>query len=110
LSIGLDDAGTKLVSAAVDAGIAVSVDDKRGNIAIACGRSCAYATLGVSLETVLRRAIYALFHDVMANYVIDGRQAGLGVALSCCSLVVQDTAKEWLRKLHEAFSKAGSEA
>lgn len=110
LSIGLDDAGTKLVSAAVDAGIAVSVDDKRGNIAIACGRSCAYATLGVSLETVLRRAIYALFHDVMANYVIDGRQAGLDVALSCCSLVVQDTAKEWLRKLHEAFSKAGSEA
>lgn len=110
LRIGLDDAGTKLVSAAVEAGLSVTVDDKRDMITIACDRSCAYATLGVTLETVLRRAIYALFRDVVANYVIDGRQAGLSVAISCCSLVVQDAAKEWLLKLHEAFSKVGSEA
>jgi hypothetical protein len=110
LRIGLDDTRGKLVSAALATGATVTVDEKRDDVVIACGITCAYATLGVSLETVLRRAIYALFKDVIANYVIEGRQAGLSVAISCCSLVVQDAAKEWLLKLHDAFDKANSNA
>jgi hypothetical protein len=105
LKIGIES-DSKLVSAAVDRGATVSYDPGMEDIAIACIRTSAYTMLGVNLEFVLRRAIYSLFKDVIANYMIDGRQVGLDVTLGASSYLIQETAKTWLKQVHEAFNKA----
>ena len=105
LKIGIED-DAKLVSAAVDRGASVSYDPGMEDVVIACIRTSAYTMLGVNLEFVLRRAIYSLFKDVITNYVIDGRQAGLGVTLAASSFIIQETAKTWLKQVHDAFNKA----
>ena len=98
----------KLVSAAVDRGATVTVDQAMGTIVLACIRTEAYAFLGANLEFVLRNAVVALAKDVLANYAFTARQSGVDQVVSASSKVVQDTALIWLEKLVAAFDKADS--
>lgn len=62
-------------------------------------RTLAYAFLGVGLETVLRRACFALLKEATSNMVFAGKNASLDVITACCSCYVQEVGREWLDNL-----------
>ncbi len=69
-----------------------------------CG--IAYSTLGANLEAVLRKAVFNLSKEVLNGVVLAGRQPAIDVVIACCSMMVQEFARDWIVRLHERFQVA----
>jgi hypothetical protein len=86
------------------AGIRHRVNTKGMISHIENNRTCAYAYLGMSLENVLRRGVFALAKDLLQNTDFAGKQAALDVVIACSSLVVQNSARSWLSSVQSYIS------
>lgn len=62
-----------------------------------------YELIGGNLEKVLRKVMFNLSREVMSGNMLAGRQPGVDVVIACCSELVQDEARTWLRNLRETW-------
>lgn len=74
-----------------------------GDIVLSNSCKVHYEFIGANLERLLRRVIFNLERDVMSGTMLAGRQPAVDLVVACCSEIVQDSAREWLKTLHETL-------
>lgn len=74
-----------------------------GDILLSPNCNVHYEFIGAGLERILRRVIFNLERDVMSGTMLAGRQPAVDVVVACCSELVQDSAKQWLKTIRETI-------